>query len=325
LSEVEKTPSTADRALLKAFRAWGMGEFSRASERLSPGWRARIGSVWESANGDSTSDPLSELRREHGASARPDPDRVHSSWFVRALRSESEAVKLAVTAHASPSLRQALLVGLAIDPEQLTPDFPPDPDALGWAMALWAERLVGALPEENDPPVIVAVTRLSSLDLAKLIKVCGIAKHAFAIDGPRMSPVEESLARFTPIDRVRLGYFRRRIGQADARLGPLAKEDLQYIEGDRRRAHLRLGLVTIGRLLDSAEVHRSRWAAQHLPYSVAKLVRRRMTLPIPKRAVFAWESWVLDAAWARLLSEKRMTGGRDWLAMLEEETSLERH
>jgi hypothetical protein len=318
LSEVDKALSTADRALLKAFRSWGMGEFARASERFAPDWRDQLRSSWESAKLISSGDAWSDLRREHGASARPDPDRVHSSWFVRALRTESEAVKLAVTAHAAPPLRQALLKGLEIDPEQLTPDFPPDPEALGWAMALWAERLVGALPEDNDPPVIVAITRLSSLDLAKLIKVCGLAKHAFALDGNRSTAGAEEIARFTPIDRVRLGFFRRRIGIPDGRLAPLAKEDLQYIEGDRRRAHLKLGMVTIGRLLDAAEIHRSRWAAQHLPYSVAKLVRRKMPLPIPRRAIFAWESWVLEAAWARLLSEKRMTGGRDWLPMPEE-------
>jgi hypothetical protein len=93
---------------------------------------------------------------------------------------------------------------------------------------------------------------------------------------------------------------------------------LQYIEGDRKRAHLRLGLVTIGRLLDETDLERSRWAVQHVPYSVAKLVRRRMLLPIPRRAIFAWESWVLECAWARLLSEQRMSGGRDWLPENEE-------
>jgi hypothetical protein len=318
LAEDAKAPSTADRALLRAFRAWGMGEFSRTSERFSPAWRDQLQSGWEPANQVSSGDAWSELRREHGASARPDPERVHSSWFVRALKGESDAVKLAVTAHATPSLRQALLRGLNVDPEQLTPDFPPDPEALGWAMALWAERLVGALPEDDDPPVIVAVTRLSSLDLSRLIKVCGLAKHAFALDGPRTTRADESLARFSPIDRVRLGFFRRRLGQPDARLVPLAKDDLQYIDRDHRRAHLRLGLVTFGRLLEASEVHRARWATQHLPYSVAKLVRRKFPLPMPRRAVFAWESWVLEAAWARLLGEKRMSGGRDWLPVVEE-------
>jgi hypothetical protein len=180
-------------------------------------------------------------------------------------------------------------------------------------MSLWAERLVGALPEPDDSPVIVAITRLSSLDLAKLIKVCGVVKHAFAIDGGRATAIDEQLARFTPLDRVRLGFFRRRIGVPDARLAPLAKQDLRYIEGDWKRAHLRLGLVTFGRLLDQTEVDRARWAVQHLPYSVAKLVRRKMALPIPRRAVKSWENWILEAAWARLLSERRMTGGRDWL------------
>jgi hypothetical protein len=252
------------------------------------------------------------------AAARPDPERVHASWYVRALRAESEAVKLAVTANAHPSIQPALLRELEIDPERLKPDTEPDTEAIGWVMSLWAERVVGALPEDNDPPVIVALTRLSSLDMARLVKVCGLVKHAFTLDTNPMAPIDESFARFTPIDRVRLSFFRRRIGAPDPRLGPLARQDLQYIEGDRKRAHLRLGLVTIGRLLDETDLERSRWAVQHVPYSVAKLVRRRMLLPIPRRAIFAWESWVLECAWARLLSEQRMSGGRDWLPENEE-------
>ncbi len=311
--EVEKSPSTVDRVLLKAFRAWGMGDFSHASSRFSAPWREKLMNGWNAASALSAGDAWSDLRRQHGASARPDPERVHSSWFVRALRAESDSVKLAVASNAPASIRPALIQGLAIDPDQLKPDYTPDPDALTWTMALWAERLVGALPEDDDPPVIVALTRLSSLDLARLIKVCGIVKNAFAMDGFRKNPIDESYARFTPIDRVRISFFRRRIGTPDPRLGPLAKDDLNYIEGDRQRAHLRLGLVTIGRLLESADHHRARWAVQHVPYSVAKLIRRKMNLPLPRHAVFSWESWILASAWTRLLSEQRMTGGRDWL------------
>jgi hypothetical protein len=261
----------------------------------------------------SSSDARSELQREHAASSRPDTERVHPSWFIRALKTESEAVKLAVTSHATPRLHRALLRGLEIEPDQLKSDYPPDPDVVGWLMALWAERLVGAVPERGDPPVVVALTRLGPNDLGRLIKVCGLVKHAFALEGNKVTKADEEETRFTPIDRVRLSFFQRRIGKPDARLGPMARQDLQYIEGDWRRAHSRLGLVTIGRLLESVELVRAQWAVQHLPYGVAKLVRKKMVLPMPSRAVIAWETWVLKAAWARLLSELRITSGRDWL------------
>ena len=32
---------------------------------------------------------------------------------------------------------------------------------------------------------------------------------------------------------------------------------------------------------------------------------------LPRRALLAWEAWVLEAAWARLLSEGRLSGSRE--------------
>ena len=311
MPEVSGSPSTADRALLRAFRAWGGGDFERSSARLSADWRGRLLGSWPSTTRETPEEARAGLRRDQEASARPDPSRVHPSWFVRALQPESPAVRLAVAAHAPQPIREALRRGLGIEPPDLVPDRAPDPEALGWALALWSERLVGDVPDrDDDPPVVVALTRLSPRELARVIKLCGLVKHAFAVESFGPSEFDESLVRFTPLDRVRFGYFRRHIGVADPRLITHARVDLRAIEGDRRRGHSRLGLLTFGRLIASVEAHRARWASQHVPYPIAKRLRNRGTTTLPQKALRTWESWVLDAASARLLAEGRVSIGQ---------------
>jgi hypothetical protein len=61
-------------------------------------------------------------------------------------------------------------------------------------------------------------------------------------------------------------------------------------------------------LLGPVELHRARWALQHVPYPIAKLMRSKNAVPISLKSLLAWESWVLEAAWARLLGEGRMAG-----------------
>jgi hypothetical protein len=66
----------------------------------------------------------------------------------------------------------------------------------------------------------------------------------------------------------------------------------------------RLGLITFARLLDVVEPYRVRWALQHLPYPVAKVVRSLMNPKTPPNAPLAlWETQVLRAAWDRLHAE----------------------
>ena len=311
MPEPEKPPSTADGALLRAFRAWGGPDFDRASARFSRAWRDRLRPAWAPVKRQKPEVAWSGLRRDHEGSARPDPSRVHPSWFVRALKVESPSVQRAVAANSPRPLQEALRRGLGLDPEELDADRPPDAEALGWALALWTERLVGDVPDrDDDPPVVVAMTRLNRSELARLVKVCGLAKHAFAIEGNGPTESDESIARFSTLDRVRLGYFRRKIGVADPRLVPLARLDLRAIEGDCRRAHSRVGLVTFGRLLASVEPHRARWSLQHLPYPIARRMRPRGTTALPPKALDSWESWVLEAAWARLFGEGRLSGGQ---------------
>lgn len=308
MAEVAGSPSTADRALLRAFRAWGVDDFERASARLSAEWRDRLRPSWPSASREAPEAARLGLRRDHGASARPDPSRVHPSWFVRALQPESPAIRRAVAAHAPAPLREILRRGLGLDPTDLVPDREPDPEALGWALALWAERLVGDVPGlPDDPPVVIALTRLGPRELARLVKVCGLVKHAFAAEGFGPSEFDELLARFTPLDRVRFGYFRRHIGAADPRLVTQARLDLRAIEGDRRRGHARVGLLTFGRLLVPVEAHRARWASQHIPYPIARRLRVKERATLPGRAIQTWESWVLEAAAARMLAEGRVS------------------
>ena len=233
LSEPERPLSTADGSLLRAFRAWGGPDFDRASARFNETWRDRLRPAWASALKWKPDVAWSWLRRDHEAASRPDPSRVHPTWFVRALKAESPAIQRAVAAHSPPALREALQRGLGLDSHDLDTDHPPDPEALGWALALWTERLVGDVPDrDDDPPVVVAMTRLNARELGRLIKVCGLAKHAFAIEGNRPTEFDESIARFSTLDRVRLGYFRRHIGVADPRLVPIARRDLQAIEGE---------------------------------------------------------------------------------------------
>jgi len=308
----EESGSTAsDRSLARAMRAWGGHDPERFSARLSPGWRDRLAANRAATSREKPDAAWASLRADHEGSARPDPSRVHPTWFVRALAGESPAVRLAVIANVPGPLGEALRLGLGVDPSELSPDRAPDPEAIGWALALWAERLVGDVPRlDDDPPVVLALSRLAPRELARLVKACGLAKHAFATPGHGPSPLDESLARFTPLDRVRLGFFRRHVGTPDPRLVPLAKADLGAIEGDRRRAFARVGLLTFGRLLASVEPHRGRWALQHLPYPIARKLRVKAVAGLPAKAVLAWEAWVMEAAWARLLAEGRLTGGR---------------
>ena len=212
---------------------------------------------------------------------------------------------MSVTSHSPPALRDLLCRELGIDPVDLTPDHPPEVEALSWAMSLWSERLVGDIPGRlDDPPVVVALTKCHRFEIGRLVKVCGLVKHAFAVDAHRPTEADEALARFSPLDRVRFVYFRRQIGKADPRLSPLAQSDLEAVAADRRRAHARLGLVTFGRLLAATEQHRARWAVQHIPYPVARSMRIKETQALPLKALVAWESWVLEAAWTQLIARR---------------------
>src|SRR5262245_52779954 len=110
LSRSTGPPGTADRALLRALAGWGRAGGERFWDHFSPAWRDRLRAGWESgAAGVAAPEAAVEiLGREHAAEARPDPDRVHPSWWVRALQDESPAVRRAVAIHAPEPIRGAV-------------------------------------------------------------------------------------------------------------------------------------------------------------------------------------------------------------------------
>ncbi len=299
----------ADRALIAALRAWGGAGVDRTRGRFSSPWRSRLAAAWSASRRLTPEAAWDDLRRDHDASTRLDPARVHRSWYVRALQDEPPSVLRAVAAHAPRPIARAIREGRGLDESDLATDHPADPEAVRWALDLYAERMVGDVPGRgDDPPVVVALSRFGPRDLARLVRTAGLLKLAFAESGPRPSPRAEGRVRFTAADRVRFGFFRRLVGEADPRLVPAAVADLDAIEGDRKRALGRLGLVTLGRLLALSEPHRARWAIQHLPYGVARLARVKRASPLPRGPRGTWEAWIFGAAWARLLAEQRLAG-----------------
>ena len=229
------------------------------------------------------------------AQARPRSTRVHPSWWVRALRDESPAVQRVVAAHADPALRPILARALGLEPADLTPDQRPDPDALRWALGLWDERIVGDLPEwPDDPPVILALSRLNLWEIVALARASGLAKRALAaVDAPPLPAPGRT--RFDHFQR--LWGERNRSSLADARRVFLAELKTRR----RKRGWGSLGLVTFGHLLAHAEAYRARWALQHLPYAVGRRIRPAIK-DRGERVTF-WEGEILQVAWARLVAE----------------------
>lgn len=216
---------------------------------------------------------LKQLARAHRDEARVDLSRVHPTWLVRALKHESPAVRAIVAGLGPANVQSATRAAFG---EPRAPDRPPHPEALAWVLALWTERLVGGEPHrDDDPPVIVALTRLSPREAFRLWLEVGQTKRRFADDPSQKREVREFLRR--DVDAAEQAPF-----------------------GFRRRTAL-LGLATAARLLADCELFRSRWALQHLPYPFVKQIRK-LTPPIAQRstALSELEGRVLQIAWDRL-------------------------
>jgi hypothetical protein len=287
--------TAADRALLRSFQIWGGAAGSRFWKRFRAGWREsleRAATAYPPEDGAAAERALRQALR---AQARPDFARVHPSWWTRALRDESPSVQWLITARANPSLQPMLLRELGLDPADLRPSLPANPDALRWALSLWDERIVGDLPEgPEDPPVIVALAGLALREVVALARACGLAKRALA--APNAPPlVGRARDRFDHFQRV--WGERDQSSLADARRLFHAELKARH----QRRGWGRLGLVTLGCLLARAEPYRARWALQHLPYSVG----RRIRPAIRDRGDFQsfWEGEILRVAWERLVAE----------------------
>src|SRR5262249_20438094 len=114
----------------------------------------------------------------------------------------------------------------------------------------------------------------------------------------------------SPPQRTRWEWLRDRLSAADPELAVLARRDVQAAAVTKlpgRRQSARIGLVTVARLLVDCEPFRARWALQHWPYPIAKLIRS-LRPPAGKRSasLLRGESLVLKTAWDRLNLEGRL-------------------
>jgi hypothetical protein len=288
-------PTISDRSILEALQVWGGASDARFWESFRPDWRASLRTAWERESRTDEGRVRDDLLRAHVAQARPDPEQVHPSWWIRALKDESPSVQRAVAAQADPSLRTILQRGLGLDPAELQTDHPPHPDALRWALGLWAERIVGDLPHwPADPPVIIAMTRFGPREVIALARATGLAKMALASIEPTLRP--RAHARFEA--------FRRTWSEADPASRSLARHDVRAFASNQRRGAGRLGLITFGRLLATAPPYRTRWALQHLPYAIARSIRP--TIKSRGRKLAVWEGIILRIAWDQLADEGRL-------------------
>ncbi len=289
-----------DLIVLRAARVWGDETARGLWSRFASDRRASLRWGWESAENDDPDQALDRLRLEHAAQARPDLSRVHASWWLRALKEEPASVQRAVAANLPAGVAEVLREGLGLSADDLKPDRPAQPGAVQVAVALWNVRLVGDLPEQDDdPPVISALTRFDATTVARLIRTTGLARWALTT---------RALPEFERKDLDRLPRIRSLLADVDPRFVHIVARDIDGLAPDEPRPISRAGITTFARLLHAADPYRARWALQHLPYSTAKSLRVLMgpanrKLPMLVR----WETELLRAAWTRLHEEGRLS------------------
>ena len=292
----------ADRVLLLALRAWapaGPGGRWASRRRAIPTRGSWPGSSPRGPGACATSTRTARperatgprrgerLREAHRTEARVDLARVHPSWWARGLREESPAVRRAVVAAAPGPIRPGCRRSSCSTTTTCGRSVRPIPRSWRGRASLWTERLVGGEPRKaDDPPVIVAMAGLSPRDGYRLCRYAGEIKLALA--GQRRAEWADDFA-----------------ATAGPEFAVIARHDVRSTPGRRscpaRRLPARIGLLTIARLLADCEPFRVRWALQHWPYAIAKLVRALMP-PAAKRSsvMMHVESEVLKAAGDRL-------------------------
>ncbi len=169
--------STSDRALLLAVRGAEGDPSHDFWASFAPTWRVALRSAWEETfRRIGPQEARRSLVEEHRDEAMPDPAHVHPTWYVRALRDESPAVRLAVIAHVGEPIATTLRSAFGAD-LPATPSGPAHPEALAWVLSFWTERLVGGPPPSPmDPPAIRATAELSPSSLQLLLRDCGQRK-----------------------------------------------------------------------------------------------------------------------------------------------------
>jgi hypothetical protein len=311
-----------DRALLLALAAWSdrwpshnqgpahnpaLAFLTTAHPRLPP---PQLELLRDAIDGDALAgariDPsraMDELRKLHTAMARVDLARVHVSWWIRALREESPAVQRLVAASLPQSFRFRLQAGLLLDSQDLASERPAAAEVARWVMALWSERLVGGEAERaDDPAAIVLLSRLSPRSGYRLCRLAGLSKLILA-GGNQEQPGK---------NRTRAGHawLESRLADVDPGVRTLAKADAESSQFSRlppRHRMARIGLTTVARLLSTAEPFRLRWALQHWPYPIAKLIRTLIPSATNSTSdVLLSEALILKTAWDRLDLEGKL-------------------
>ncbi len=292
--------SGVDLAFLRAARAWGGSSAPDLWACVPAERRSTLRWAWENQKAGDPAEALDHLRREVAAQARPDPARVHPSWWVRALKEEPASIQRAVILGLPVDLAETIREGLNLSADDLRPDRPGHPEALQIVAALWSVQLVGDLAERgDDPPVIAALTRFDAPTVARLLQTTGLAKWALT-NRPTPALDRHDLGRFA--------HFRTQIADSDPRFAQIASGDVENLPTTDRHSVARAGMITFARLLLAADPYRARWALQHLPYPTARALRTLMG-PAGRKApmMVRWETEVLRASWTRLHQEGRLT------------------
>lgn len=286
--------SPSDQALILAARVWG-GEVSASFwQRFKADHRASLLRACEASSADGLGEGLTKLRHLHESQARPDFARVHVSWWIQSLKSETRSVQRAVAANLPQGIASAVRDGLSLSEDDLKPDSAPYPVALQTALALWTARLIGDLPRRDDDPlVILAMTRFDSGTLARLVHTAGLAKRALIPGLP---------SGLTTNDQPRLEWLRKELIDVDPRFVQVVERDLDSVQGIGRA-----GLTTFARLLSVADLYRARWALQQLPYTTARSIRTLMGPEGRRTPMLArWEGDLLRVAVKCLRVEGRI-------------------
>jgi hypothetical protein len=276
-----------------AIQAWDGLPGASFWNRFNGAWRESLQELLKAGPPRDAAGAEASLRDALDAQSWPVMGRVHPSWWVRALRDESPAVRRAVAEHAELELQTILRDVLGPERPGTQPVVRPDPDALRWALALWDERILRDRARwPDDTPVILALTELDFWEIVALLRAAGLAKHALtAMRRPR---------RLSTWSRDRFDSFQRHWLAADAINLDEAARHFRLVQQGWPRKHgwARIGLVTFGRLLARVEPYRARWALQHLPYAVARRLRPAIKDLGPVDAM--WESDILLVAWEHL-------------------------
>ena len=314
----------ADRALLLSMAAWAAGSIAadptadqaekehdfiwKFCGRLEPRWVKRLRAAWDRAalspDRFEMPDAIDRLRKLHVSSVSAELPRVHSTWLIRALQEESPAVQRMVAASLTGPLRHSIQAGLLLDEQDIASERPVNLFVRDWVMGLWTERLVGGEPvRSDDPPALFAVYGLSLRAGLRLCRMAGLGKMVVASEA-------SATGLLGPLNRQRSEWLKDNLRGTEPEFEECARRDLRSIVRSslpRRHHGGRLGLFTIARLLADSEPFRLRWALQHWPYAIVKLIRSIMANPSSRdQAILRGESRVLKIAWERLTLEGRL-------------------